>query len=251
MHRLRAISILFALAPLFAGVAAADEKKPAASKPAPVSNQPETTTATFGQWTLRCVRRADVNNNQKICEIDAAVAPQNQPNTVFRIGVAHPLGEDKAQLRITVAVPPIVFIPTAPVIKAKPDEPGVHLAAMLRRRLFCRSGGATGRNRSLACGRGGYRSHPVFADAEPQYRRAILLARLCPGARCARQGEALSRSLRGCWKRGRALRGCGQTTMAMSEAGDIRIKQGPMRRSSGLHRSCLQNPAGLGDQRGN
>lgn len=127
MHRLRAISILFALAPLFAGVAAADEKKPAASKPAPVSNQPETTTATFGQWTLRCVRRADVNNNQKICEIDAAVAPQNQPNTIFRIGVAHPLGEDKAQLRITVAVPPIVFIPTAPVIKAKPDEPGVPL----------------------------------------------------------------------------------------------------------------------------
>lgn len=118
MNRFRFILIFLALASL-ASVARAEDKKPAP----PVSSQPETTTASFGAWTLRCQTAKD----QKVCEIDEAVAPQNQQTTIARIGLAHPLGADKAQLRITVAVPPVIFIPTAPSIKAKPDEPGVAL----------------------------------------------------------------------------------------------------------------------------
>lgn len=119
MNRFRLILIFLTLASL-AGLARAEDKKPAPA--APVSSQPETTTASFGAWTLRCQTAKD----QKVCEIDEAVAPQNQQNTIARIGLAHPLA-DRAQLRITVAVPPIIFIPTAPSIKAKPDEPGVAL----------------------------------------------------------------------------------------------------------------------------
>ncbi|MEW6438785.1 MAG: invasion associated locus B family protein [Pseudomonadota bacterium] len=125
MNRFRLILIFSALASLGAGLARAEDNK----APPPVSSQPEMTTASFGAWTLRCQRTQETA--QKICEIDEAVAPQNAPQnqqgTIARIVIAHPIGADKAQLRITVAVPPVIFIPTAPSITAKQGEPGIAL----------------------------------------------------------------------------------------------------------------------------
>lgn len=125
VNRFRLILIFSALASLGAGLARAEDNK----APPPVSSQPEMTTASFGAWTLRCQRTQETA--QKICEIDEAVAPQNAPQnqqgTIARIVIAHPIGADKAQLRITVAVPPVIFIPTAPSITAKQGEPGIAL----------------------------------------------------------------------------------------------------------------------------
>lgn len=122
MRPIRTLLISLALAQFAAGAAFADDKKPA-----PVSSQPETTTATFGAWTLQCERRADVANGQKICEIAESVVPQNQQNAIARISVAHPLGADKKQLRITAIFPANIYIPVAPGIKAKDGDPGIPL----------------------------------------------------------------------------------------------------------------------------
>ncbi len=120
--RIRSISILLALAQLAAGASFAEDKKPV-----PVGSQPETTTATYGAWTLQCERRKDVANGQKICEIEESVVPQNQQNPIARIGIGYPVGAERAQLRVTAILPPNIYIPTMPVIKAKDDDPGVKL----------------------------------------------------------------------------------------------------------------------------
>ncbi len=123
MRPIRTLLISFALAQFAAGVAFADDKKPA-----PVGSQPETTTATYGAWTLQCERRPDVAKGEKICEISELVVPQNQQNAIARISVGHPIGPDKKQLRITAILPPNIYIPVAPGIKAKDGDTGVPLA---------------------------------------------------------------------------------------------------------------------------
>jgi invasion protein IalB len=112
-----------AFAQFVAGAAFADDKKPA-----PVSAQPETTTATYGAWTLRCERRPDVAKGQKICEIAESVVPQKQQNAIARISLGHPLGADKTQVRITAIFPPNIYIPVAPGIKAKEGDTAIPLA---------------------------------------------------------------------------------------------------------------------------
>jgi invasion protein IalB len=120
--RFRLILTGLLILPVCIGSSFADDKK----QP-PVSSQPETTTATYGAWTLQCQRRADVANGQKICEIAESVVPQNQQNPIARIGIGRPPGPNKAQLRITAILPPNVYIPTAPTIKAKDDDRGIPL----------------------------------------------------------------------------------------------------------------------------
>ncbi len=123
MSRIRTISILFALTQFVGGAAFAQ----ANSKPAPIGSQPETTTATFGAWTLRCERRADVAKGQKLCEVEESVVPKDQQNPIAHIGIVHPLNTEKGVLRVNVIFPPNIFIPTAPAIRAKDGDPGVPL----------------------------------------------------------------------------------------------------------------------------
>jgi invasion protein IalB len=123
VRRFRTVLILSALSQLAGGAAFADDKKP----PPPVSSQPETTTATFDAWTLHCERRKDVAKGQKLCEIEESVVPKGQQNPIAHIGIVHPLGAEKGQLRLTVIFPPNVYIPTAPVIKGKDTDPGMQL----------------------------------------------------------------------------------------------------------------------------
>lgn len=110
------------LAQAFVGMSLAEDKKAP-----PVSSQPETTTATYGAWTLQCGRRADVANGQKICEIAESVVPRDQQNPIARIGIGHPVGAAKGDLRITAIFPPNIYIPVAPAIKAKDNDQGLSL----------------------------------------------------------------------------------------------------------------------------
>jgi invasion protein IalB len=47
-----------------------------AVEPQPVDSEPETTTATYGAWTLRCTHRQVAGTNQRFCEVDQSVVPQ-------------------------------------------------------------------------------------------------------------------------------------------------------------------------------
>lgn len=114
--------ISLAFAQFAAGAAFADDKTPA-----PVSPQPETTTATYGAWTLQCERRQDVAKGQKICEIAESVVPQNQQRAIARISLGHPIGADKTGVRITAIFPPNIYIPVAPGIKAKDGDTALPL----------------------------------------------------------------------------------------------------------------------------
>lgn len=120
--RFKAALVGLVLAQAFVGASLAEDKKPA-----PVGSQPETTTATYGAWTLQCERRADVANGQKICEIAESVVPKDQQNPIARIGIGHPLGAAKGELRITAILPPNIYIPVVPTIKAKDGDPGLTL----------------------------------------------------------------------------------------------------------------------------
>ncbi len=122
MRRFGTLLISFALVQFVASAGFAQDKKPP-----PVSSQPETTTATYGAWTLQCERRADVAKGEKICEIEELVIPQNQQSPIARIGIGHPMGTDKKQYRITAIFPPNVYIPVAPGIKAKDGDPTIAL----------------------------------------------------------------------------------------------------------------------------
>ncbi|MBB4199612.1 hypothetical protein CCR94_14935 [Rhodoblastus sphagnicola] len=50
------------------------------AKPAPVSPDPATTTATFGDWLMRCQRLGEADKAQKVCEIVQTIqaGPQGQ-----------------------------------------------------------------------------------------------------------------------------------------------------------------------------
>ena len=133
MRRFGTLLISFALVQFVASAGFAQDKKP------PVSSQPETTTATYGAWTLQCERRADVAKGEKICEIEESVIPQNQQSPIARIGIGHPMGTDKKQYRITAIFPPNVYIQCAGIkAKDRRSDHRARLEALLPRWLLCR-----------------------------------------------------------------------------------------------------------------
>ena len=88
---------------------------PAASAPPPVSSDPQVTTATFGDWVLRCVR-AD-SKVPKTCEIVQTLQVQNQ-GTIAQIAFAHLNARDP--MHLTIAVPTNVTFPST--LRASVDE---------------------------------------------------------------------------------------------------------------------------------
>jgi invasion protein IalB len=81
MSRLPLALILCALA---LAPAVAQENKPA---PAPVGAEPATTTATYGDWVLRCQRIGEPGKELKVCEIVQTVqsAQQGQQRPVAQL----------------------------------------------------------------------------------------------------------------------------------------------------------------------
>lgn len=78
---------------------------PAAPAPAaqPVSSDPAQTTATYGDWVLRCVRS---EHNARVCEVVQSLVVQGQQQPVAQIAV----GYDKSDLRFTILVPPAISL---------------------------------------------------------------------------------------------------------------------------------------------
>jgi invasion protein IalB len=68
---------------------------------APVSLEPSVTTATYSDWTLRCVR--DKDGKTSLCEVTQTLQMQGQTAPVAQIAVGRPAL--KAPLRLTIIVP--------------------------------------------------------------------------------------------------------------------------------------------------
>jgi invasion protein IalB len=81
----------------------------APAAPAAATSDPAQTTATYGDWVLRCVRP---ENSPRVCEVVQSMVVQGQQQPVAQVAV----GYDKADLRFTMLVPPAISLSRAPFL---------------------------------------------------------------------------------------------------------------------------------------
>jgi len=89
--------------------------KPAA--PAPAGTDPQTTSAAFGDWTLRCERVPDGDKVVKLCEIVGPIHNQNKDTIAQAIVSRTP---KTGPLTLTAQIPNNVFLPS--VVKITTGE---------------------------------------------------------------------------------------------------------------------------------
>lgn len=98
--------------------------KAAASAPAPVGAAPERTTASFGDWVLRCETIAGA---KRVCEVAQTMSAQGQTNPVAQVAIGRRGPNEGKQL--TVVLPTNVAIVTHPqLFTAKTDAAPLDLA---------------------------------------------------------------------------------------------------------------------------
>jgi invasion protein IalB len=119
----RMLSIATSLAAIAAGPSFAQTGAPAQSQP--VSAVPESTTATYGAWTLRCSYRQEGGARTHFCEVEQAVVPQGQQTPIAQIGVGRLSPKD--EMRLTVVLPTNIAFRYAPRVTAQDKDPGVVL----------------------------------------------------------------------------------------------------------------------------
>ena len=101
---MRRILLLSALIALSGGTALAQQATPA--------QQPSVTTASYGNWVLRCVRLADAKTGEgKSCEIVQTIQMQNQQQPLAQIAIGRLPGEKP--LVFTAVLPTNIAIPGA------------------------------------------------------------------------------------------------------------------------------------------
>src|SRR3954469_16749841 len=105
--------MLAAVAGMLAGGHAAAQTPPAA--PAAVSADPAQTTATYGDWVLRCVRTGDGGTGPRVCELLQTMVVQGQTQPVAQVA----FGYDKADQKLTLLVPPAVSFSKVPAVSAQ------------------------------------------------------------------------------------------------------------------------------------
>jgi invasion protein IalB len=112
MHRaLRVVVTTICFVPALA-LAQAPKDAPKANIPAAVPAVPERTTATFGDWTLRC--EAAIAPAKHICEVALAITLQGQPNPIAQVAIGKPAPNDSK--RLTVVLPTNIAITTKPQV---------------------------------------------------------------------------------------------------------------------------------------
>jgi invasion protein IalB len=80
---------------------------PVGSAAKPVSSEPQSTTATFGDWVLRCVREAPPDVLQRVCEVAQTLEVKGQ-GVVAQIALRRL--SPKEPMRMTIALPPNVSL---------------------------------------------------------------------------------------------------------------------------------------------
>jgi invasion protein IalB len=93
----------------------------------PASSDPAQTTATYGDWVLRCVRP---EKGPHICEVVQSMVVQGQQQPVAQVAV----GYDKTDLRFTLLVPPAISLSRGPTLGV-PNATAPHFDLTWRRCL--------------------------------------------------------------------------------------------------------------------
>lgn len=121
----------WALALLLAGCTLADAQAaktgqqptpPAvAPKAAPVSADPASTSATYGDWVLRCQRVGQADKTQRVCEVAQTIQVQGQPSPIAQLALGKIAASDP--LRVTVALPNNISLPGSIVLGLSEKDP--------------------------------------------------------------------------------------------------------------------------------
>ena len=101
-------------------------KAPPTPKPAPVSEDPELTTASYGDWVVRCQRVGEGEKAVKTCEAAQTIQPQGQTAPMAEYALAR--GAPSDPLRLTVILPPNIALPSnVRLVADDKDDAGVDL----------------------------------------------------------------------------------------------------------------------------
>lgn len=91
----------------------------------PMPSDPAQTTASYGDWVLRCVRTGDKGAGPRVCELVQTMVLQGQQQPVAQVAV----GYDRNELKMTLLVPPAVSFSRAPTLSVPgPTGPFFDLA---------------------------------------------------------------------------------------------------------------------------
>lgn len=96
-------SAALAQVPAGAGTPAPAAAAPQNSRAAPVSSSPDRTTASFGDWTLRCERPSVPAGSARICEIAQWIQIQGQQAPIAQIAIGRVNKSDP--LKVTIVLP--------------------------------------------------------------------------------------------------------------------------------------------------
>jgi invasion protein IalB len=92
--------------------------KPPASPPAPVSSTPERTTASFGDWVVRC--DAAPAPAKRVCEVAQAMTVQGQSAPIAQIAFGRATRAEP--MRASVVLPVAVTLTAKPKILSEKDD---------------------------------------------------------------------------------------------------------------------------------
>jgi invasion protein IalB len=89
--------------------------------PPPVDAEPNSTSANFGDWTLRCQRLGNGAETRRVCEVTQQIRAQDQQNPVAELAIGRLKKADP--LRLTVVLPVNVTISNPPSFSADSKVP--------------------------------------------------------------------------------------------------------------------------------
>jgi invasion protein IalB len=89
--------------------------------PRPVDAEPNSSTANFGDWALRCQRLGSSTETQRVCEVAQQIRAQDQQNPVAELAIGRLKKADP--LRLTVVLPVNVTFLNPPSFSADGKTP--------------------------------------------------------------------------------------------------------------------------------
>ena len=98
---------------------------PAADAPPAVSAEPQTTSATYGDWILRCSHNTVDGKDVRVCEVflPFQIQAQGQSQPFGQLAIGHVVGDTKNPLHITFIVTPSVAFPSDVKIMSDDKDP--------------------------------------------------------------------------------------------------------------------------------
>lgn len=114
-----------------AALAASPAAAPAQAAPPPVSAEPATTSATYGDWVMRCQRVGEGTAARRMCEVAQTIRVQQGRDPIAEVALGR-LPVEKA-LHLTALLPPNVSFPSS--VSVAGEKPAQTLDLQWRRCL--------------------------------------------------------------------------------------------------------------------